>query len=69
MMLRLFGILSLSLLLIDNANAVCDTKAKKEERENQKALKLMGYSGSILDPKTGKYVEYDVKNCNWKKTK
>ena len=69
MMLKLFGILSLSLMLINSANSACDTKEKKEERENQKALKLMGFSGSKLDQKTGKYVEYNVKNCEWKKIK
>ena len=29
----------------------------------------MGYSGSKLDPKTGKYFKYDIKNCKWKKVK
>ena len=29
----------------------------------------MGYSGSKLDTKTGKYFKYDFKNCKWKKIK
>ena len=28
----------------------------------------MGYSGPVLDQKTGKYLEYD-KSCEWKEIK
>ena len=62
-------ILLLSFFFITEINAACDTKEKKEEREKQKALKIMGYSGSVLDQKTGKYLEYDIKNCEWKEVK
>ena len=68
-MLRFLLILFLSLFLTTSINAACDSKAKKEEREKQKSLKIMGYSGSKLDPKTGKYFKYDIKNCKWKKVK
>ena len=29
----------------------------------------MGYSGSVLDQKTGKYFKYDIKSCKWRKVK
>ena len=29
----------------------------------------MGYSGSVLDQKTGKYLEYDIESCEWKEIK
>jgi len=68
-MLRFLVILLLSLFLTTSINAACDTREKKEERKKQKTLKIMGYSGSKFDPKTGKYFKYDVKNCKWKKVK
>ena len=55
--------------MITEINAACDTKEKKEEREKQKTLKIMGYSGSVLDQKTGKYFAYDIKSCKWKEIK
>ena len=67
--MKFLVILLLSFFLITEINAACDTKEKKEEREKQKALKVMGYSGSVLDQKTGKYLEYDIKNCEWKEVK
>ena len=67
--MKFLVILLLSFFLITEINAACDTKEKKEEREKQKALKIMGYSGSVLDQKTGKYLEYDIKNCEWKEVK
>ena len=68
-MLRFLVILFLSLFLTTSINAACNTKEIKEEREKQKTLKIMGYSGSKLDTKTGKYFKYDFKNCKWKKIK
>ena len=68
----MWKILKISLLILfltTNIYAACDTKEKKEEREKQKALKIMGYSGSVLDQKTGKYFAYDIKSCKWKEVK
>ena len=60
--MKFLGILLLSFFLTAEINAACDTKEKEEEREKQIAIKVMGYSGSILDQKTGKYLEYDIKS-------
>ena len=68
-MLRFFGVLFLCIFVTTKINAACDTKEKKEEREKQKALKIMGYSGTVLDENTGKYIEYDIKSCKWKEAK
>ena len=67
--MKFLVILLLSFFLITEINAACDTKEKKEEREKQKALKIMGYGGSVLDQKTGKYFAYDIKSCKWKEVK
>ena len=67
--MKFLVILLLSFFFTTEINAACNTKEKKEEREKQKALKVMGYSGSVLDQKTGKYLEYDIKNCEWKEVK
>ena len=67
--MKFLAIFIFSLFLTTEINAACDTKEKKEEREKQKALKVMGYSGSVLDQKTGKYLEYDIKSCEWKEVK
>ena len=67
--MKFLGILLLSFFLTTEIYAACDTKEKKEEREKQKALKIMGYSGSVLDQKTGKYLKYDIKGCQWKEVK
>ena len=47
--MKFLAIFIFSLFLTTEINAACDTKEKKEEREKQKALKVMGYSGSVLD--------------------
>ena len=68
----MWKILKISLLILfltTNIYAACDTKEKKEEREKQKALKVLGYSGTVLDQNTGKYLKYDIKNCKWKAVK
>ena len=67
--MKFLGILLLSFPLTAEINAACDTKEKKDEREKQKALKIMGYSGSVLDQKTGKYFKYDIKSCEWREVK
>ena len=67
--MKFLGIFLLTLFIATEIHAVCDTKEKKEEREKQKALKIMGYSGSVLDQKTGKYFAYDIKSCKWKEVK
>ena len=67
--MKFLGILLLSFFLTAEINAACDTKEKEEEREKQKALKIMGYSGSVLDQKTGKYLKYNIKSCKWKAVK
>ena len=67
--MKFLVILFLNFFLITEINAACDTKEKKEEREKQKALKVIGYGGSVLDQKTGKYLEYDIKSCEWKEVK
>ena len=67
--MKFLAIFILSLFLTTEINAACNTKEKKQEREKQKALKVMGYSGSILDQKAGKYLEYDIKKCEWKEVK
>ena len=67
--MKFLGIFLLSLFIATVINAACDTKEKKEEREKQKALKVMGYSGPVLDQKTGKYLEYDIESCEWKEIK
>ena len=67
--MKFLGIFLLALFIATEIHAVCDTKEKKEEREKQKALKIMGYSGSVLDQKTGKYFAYDIKSCKWKEVK
>ena len=67
--MKFLVILLLSFFLITEINAACDTKEKKEEREKQKALKVLGYSGTVLDQNTGKYLKYDIKNCKWKAVK
>ena len=51
------------------SNAACNTIQKKEEREKQKALKIMGNSGTVLDENTGKSLKYDIKSCKWKEAK
>ena len=38
---------------------------KKKENEEQKALKILGLSGSKFDEKTGKYIKYNFKKCEW----
>ena len=68
-MLRFFGVLFLGMFCTTKINEACNTKEKKEEREKQKALKIMGYSGTVLDENTGKYLEYDIKSCKWKEAK
>ena len=60
--MKFLGILLFGFFITTEVNSACDTKEKKEEKEKQKALKVMGYSGSILDQKTGKYLEYDIKS-------
>ena len=67
--MRFLGVIFLSFFLISNINAACNTKEKKEEREKQKALKILGYSGTVLDPESGKYIKYDIKSCEWKEVK
>ena len=67
--MKFLGIFLLTLFIATEIHAVCDTKEKKEEREKQKTLKIMGYSGSVLDQKTGKYFAYDIKSCKWKEVK
>ena len=67
--MKFLGIFLLSLFMATEINAACDTKEKKEEREIQKALKVTGLSGSVLDQKTGKYLEYDIESCEWKEIK
>ena len=67
--MRFLGVILLSFFLISNINAACNTKEKKEEREKQKALKILGYSGTVLDPVSGKYIKYDIKSCEWKEVK
>ena len=67
--MKFLGIFLLTLFITTEIHAGCDTKEKKEEREKQKALKIMGYSGSVLDQKTGKYFAYDIKSCKWKEVK
>ena len=49
--MKFLGILLLNFFLTTEIYAACDTKEKKEEREKQKALKIMGYSGFVLDKK------------------
>ena len=67
--MKFLGIFLLTLFITTEIHAGCDTKEKKEEREKQKALKVIGYGGSVLDQKTGKYREYDIKSCEWKEVK
>ena len=67
--MNFLAIFILSFFITTVIYAACDTQEKKEEREKQKALKLMGYSGSILDQNTGKYLKYDIKSCEWKEVK
>tara|TARA_Y100000741_G_scaffold276058_1_gene215948 strand:+ start:254 stop:460 length:207 start_codon:yes stop_codon:yes gene_type:complete len=67
--MRFLGVIFLSFFLISNINAACNTEEKKEEKEKQKALKILGYSGAVLDSESGKYIKYDIKSCEWKEVK
>ncbi len=64
-MINFIRIFSLMIFFNTSAYAICDTAMKKKEKEEQKALKLLGYSGSIFDEKTGKYIKYNFKKCEW----
>ena len=64
-MINFIRIFSLMIFFNTSAYAICDTAMKKKENEEQEALKLLGLSGSKFDERTGKYIKYNFKKCEW----
>ena len=64
-MIRFINIFFIVVLFNTSVFAVCDTAMKKKENEEQKALKILGLSGSKFDEKTGKYIKYNFNKCEW----
>ena len=63
--MRLIIIIFLALIFLQNAFSACDTKEKLEEKEKNKALSIMGLSGTTLNEKTGKYEKYNPETCTY----
>ena len=64
-MIKFIGIVLIMILFKTSTYAVCDTAMKKKENKEQEALKILGISGSKFDEKTGKYIKYNFKKCEW----
>ena len=63
--MRLITIIFLALTFSQNTYSACNTKEKLEEKEKNKALSIIGLSGTILKEKTGKYEKYNPETCTY----